>query len=104
MGWGMVRQSVIELTDAAKGNEEQIKDLRYLALRVPGVRECGAVRVRQLGPYGIADMQIFVTNPAISVREALDIQERVRNEVSQHMPQLREVIVELGKMPPSGQT
>lgn len=95
MGWGMVRQSVGELTDAAKGNEEDVADVRYLALRVPGVRECSAVRVRRLGPYSAGDVRIALADPGASLDEALAIKDKVRSELLHHMPQLREVVIEL---------
>jgi divalent metal cation (Fe/Co/Zn/Cd) transporter len=97
MGWGMVRQSVGELTDAAKGNEDDVADVRYLALRIPGVQACSAVRVRRLGPYSAGDVQIVLANPDASLAEALAIKDRVRGEVLHHMPQLREIVIELGK-------
>jgi divalent metal cation (Fe/Co/Zn/Cd) transporter len=100
MGWGMVRQSVGELTDAAKGNEEDVADVRYLALRVPGVRECSAVRVRRLGPYSAGDVRIALADAGASLDEALAIKDKVRSELLHHMPQLREVVIELSSPTP----
>jgi divalent metal cation (Fe/Co/Zn/Cd) transporter len=96
----MVRQSVGELTDAAKGNEEDVADVRYLALRVPGVRECSAVRVRRLGPYSAGDIRIALADPGASLDQALAVKDKVRSELLHHMPQLREVVIELSSPTP----
>jgi len=95
MGWAMVRQSVMELADSTSENKEDVDDVRFLALRVPGVRECRAVRLRQMGPYSVVDICIAFEDSKLALKEALAIKDKVRSEVLLRMPQVREVLIEL---------
>lgn len=97
MGWNMVLHSIRELTDAAESSEEEVEQLRFLVRQVPGVQECRGVRVRRMGTYSVADIQVAVRplSGMDTMTEAFAIKDHIRAEALRHMPQLREITIEL---------
>jgi cation diffusion facilitator family transporter len=90
--WGILRTATQVLTDAALVDVESIASL---ALSVPGVLDCHAVRAR--GPAGRVRVDLHIhVDPATRVDEAHDVADSVARVVRSQVPGIIEVLVHVG--------
>jgi len=66
--------------------------IRKLAMSVPEVRGCHAIRVRKLGNAVFVDLHVLV-NPMMSIREAHDLAHKIEEVIKEKIREIREVIV-----------
>ncbi|MGC8969903.1 MAG: cation diffusion facilitator family transporter [Conexivisphaera sp.] len=93
------RSSILTLLDAA--DEGAAARIREIASRVPGVVGVHDVRTRRAGPFLMAAMHLE-TSPAISVRDADAIADRVEEVLRREMPDLLMVSIHEEPGAPSG--
>lgn len=91
-GWGVVRGAADVLTDAAAVDTGAI---RSVALAVPGVRDCHAVRSRGEAGHVRVDLHVHVP-PELTIVEAHRIAEEVETRIRRLDPGISEVLVHLG--------
>jgi cation diffusion facilitator family transporter len=99
-GWGVVRGAADVLTDAAVVDTDAIHSL---ALAVPGVRDCHAVRSRGEAGHVRVDLHVHVA-PELTIVEAHGIAEEVEARIRRLDPGITEVLVHLGAAPTSADT
>jgi cation diffusion facilitator family transporter len=91
-GWGVVRGAADVLTDAAVVDTDAI---HAVALAVPGVRDCHAVRSRGEAGHVRVDLHVHVA-PELTIVEAHRIAEEVKERIRRLDPGIAEVLVHLG--------
>jgi cation diffusion facilitator family transporter len=91
-GWAVVRGAAAVLTDAAAIDTEAIREA---ALRVPGVRDCHAVRSRGEAGHVRVDLHVHVA-PELTIAQGHAIAVAVEDEVRRLDSGIAEVLVHLG--------
>lgn len=92
-GWRLLRSAANELMDATPDPalENQVRDV---ASKVNGVRNIEKCFMRKMGHEHLVDMHVRV-DPEMTVVQAHDIAHRVKDEVREKMPQIRDVLVHI---------
>jgi hypothetical protein len=72
--------------------------VRTVALKVPGVREAGDIRVRWLGREVEVRMIVWLP-PTVTLTEAHEVAHRVQDRVTANVPDVRDVMVEPAPLP-----
>ncbi len=90
LAWNPLRENLSILMG---GNDPALaEDVFLVARRHPDVREVGPVRARRVGPYAVADLEIFVAGET-PLFDAHAIAHAVEAQVLDQVPQVREVQV-----------
>lgn len=94
-GWGIIRQSVGILADSTRIEPEKV---RQLVSKLEHVRDVKLVRSRGLEGAAYVDLVIHV-DPALSVRLAHEVTDRVEAEIKQSWPEVIDVVVHVEPLP-----
>lgn len=81
-GWHMIRDSVLELTDASLPADEEAR-IMFLIESVPEVRECHCLRTRRSGSYKMLDVHVLFEGamPLARVHAICDeVEKKIRRE------------------------
>ncbi len=65
-----------------------------IATSIPGVKDCHAVRIRQMGGALLLDLHILV-NPECSIREAHDMAHQVEHAIREKIKEVKDVVVHI---------
>ena len=91
MSYDIVMDALGQIMDITPG-QEMIDQIKQLSLVVNGVRSVHGIRVRRSGAVYFIDLDIVV-DPEISVKQAHDIADQVRDMLFAHMANINEVRV-----------
>lgn len=90
--WKIVKPTLFELSDAGVLCKE--RELKQIAVSVPGVLGVHAVRCRLAGTSVLADLHIKV-DPEMNVRDGHALSHRVRSAILDALPEVADVVVHL---------
>lgn len=93
VGWGLLWQSVSELTDAAL-SRERVAAIRQAIRGIEGVQDLHLLRTRRAGPDALVDVHVQV-NPHISVSEGHRIAEHIRERLIRDLDEVSDVLVHI---------
>ena len=93
----MLRKSASELMDV-QADTEFVRDVREAAAKVPGVKAVEKLWVRKSGLEFFTDIHIQV-DPSLTVAEGHLIGHRVKDQLMEQFPTLRDVLVHLEPHP-----
>lgn len=93
VGWGLLWQSVSELTDAAL-SRDRVAAIRQAIRGIEGVQDLHLLRTRRAGPDALVDVHVQV-NPLISVSEGHRIAEHIRERLIHDLDEVSDVLVHI---------
>ncbi len=91
MSFDIVMDAVGQIMDESPG-QNKIDEIKNLSMVVNGVRSVHGIRVRRSGAFYLIDLDIVV-DPEITLKEAHDISDQVREMIKTHMSKISEVRV-----------
>ena len=92
-GWRLLRPALNELMDTSP-NRELIEEIRQAAETIPGVERVEKCIVRKNGRRYFVDMHVEV-NPQMSVQISHGIAHKVKDQVREKFPAVRDVLVHI---------
>ncbi len=96
MGYDIIKDAVNQIMDKS-AEEEKLVKIKEVVMSTHGVRDAHDIRVRQSGPFYLVDLDICVDSN-VSIAEAHDICDIVRNNVHQSLDKIHEVRVHVDPM------
>lgn len=93
MSYEITREAVKQIMDESPG-KEKINEIKDIAMSVDGVLDAHYIRIRRSGSVYFVDMDI-VTSQNITIREAHDICEIVREKIFTMLERIEEVRVHI---------
>jgi cation diffusion facilitator family transporter len=92
-GWSLLRPALAELMDTSPGSG-LAAEIQFIARHIPGVDAIEKCFVRKMGYQYFVDMHVEV-DPQMTVADGHEIAHRVKDQVREKLPKVRDVLVHI---------